>query len=112
MKALQIALMVVFVLDTVLLVLAVLIQSGRGGGLAGALGGLGGESALGTHTTSTIAKITWVLGGVFMAACVLLAWMGSSARAKTDFPAGGGPPAAPTQPMEPADVPTPDEVPE
>jgi len=74
-------LLVVLVLDTILLVLAVLLQSGRGGGLAGALGALGGgESALGTRATSTIAKVTWGLGTIFLLTCVTMAWLSSSAR--------------------------------
>lgn len=80
-------LMVVFVLDTILLVLAVLLQSGRGAGLAGALGGMAGaESALGTRATSTIAKITWALGGVFLFVCLTMAWMKSSTLISEQFP--------------------------
>jgi len=89
----------VFILDTILMVLAVLLQSGRGGGLAGALGGLGGaESALGTRATSTIAKITWVLGALFLAVCLGIAWLGSSARVSPEIPTGETAPASATQP--------------
>ncbi len=54
----------------------ILLQRGRGGGLAGAFGGMGGQSAFGTKAGDVFTKITiylataWiVLGGV----CVLLA---------------------------------------
>ena len=36
------------VATSIFLILLVLIQRGRGGGLAGALGGMGGQSAFGT----------------------------------------------------------------
>jgi len=95
-------LMVVFILDTILMVLAVLLQSGRGGGLAGALGGLGGaESALGTRATSTIAKITWVLGAIFLAVCLGIAWLDSSARIRPEVPEGETAPAAEMQSTQP-----------
>lgn len=50
-----------------LLILVVLLQRGRGGGLAGAFGGLGGQSAFGTKAGDVFTKITiglvtaWVL---------------------------------------------------
>jgi len=49
------------------LILVVLLQRGRGGGLAGAFGGLGGQSAFGTKAGDVFTKITiglvtaWVL---------------------------------------------------
>ncbi|MFO8006218.1 MAG: preprotein translocase subunit SecG [Candidatus Brocadiia bacterium] len=46
--------------------LAVLIQSGRGGGLASSLGGLGGDSLLGVRSASPVAKATYVLLALFM----------------------------------------------
>jgi len=50
-----------------LLILVVLLQRGRGGGLAGAFGGLGGQSAFGTKAGDVFTRITiglvtaWVL---------------------------------------------------
>ncbi len=50
-----------------LLIVVVLLQRGRGGGLAGALGGAGGQSAFGTKAGDVFTKITvglaviWVL---------------------------------------------------
>ena len=93
------ALLVIFVVDSFMLTVAVLMQSGRGGGLAGALGGgAGGESALGTRATSTIAKITWILAAVFLFVCLVLAWLTSSARTEESLPLGApvNPPAATT----------------
>ncbi len=60
----------------VFLILLVLVQRGRGGGLAGAFGGMGGQSAFGAKAGDTFTKITiyastfWIL--LCMAALVLL----------------------------------------
>jgi preprotein translocase subunit SecG len=58
--------LVVF-LTGVFLILLVLIQRGKGGGLAGAFGGIGGSSAFGSRAGDTFTKITigvaafWIL---------------------------------------------------
>ncbi|MGE0377652.1 MAG: preprotein translocase subunit SecG [Planctomycetaceae bacterium] len=46
---------------SVFLMIIVLLQRGRGGGLAGAFGGLGGQSAFGTKAGDVFTKITVVL---------------------------------------------------
>ncbi|MCA9169667.1 MAG: preprotein translocase subunit SecG [Planctomycetales bacterium] len=45
-------------LVAIFLILLVLIQRGRGGGLAGAFGGMGGQSAFGTKAGDTFTRIT------------------------------------------------------
>jgi len=67
--------MVMFVLTAVILVLLVLIQKGRGGGLAGAFGGPGGHSAFGTKTADVFIKATAVVGGLFFVLSILTAWV-------------------------------------
>ena len=68
--------MVIFVIDSILLVLAILIQSGRGGGLAGALGGISSaDSALGVRAASQIEKITGALAAVFLLLALALAFI-------------------------------------
>src|SRR5262245_29192913 len=58
---------------SVFLVLLVLIQRGRGGGLAGALGGMGGYSAFGTRAGDIFTRVTivaaalWILGAMALA---------------------------------------------
>ncbi len=48
-------------ITAVFLILLVLVQRGRGGGLSGALGGMGGQSAFGTKAGDLFTKITiWV----------------------------------------------------
>ncbi|HEX4130722.1 MAG TPA: preprotein translocase subunit SecG [Pirellulales bacterium] len=43
---------------SIFLILLVLVQRGRGGGLAGALGGMGGQSAFGTKAGDLFTRIT------------------------------------------------------
>lgn len=57
-------------------VLAILIQSGRGGGLAASLGGIGGDSLLGVRSASPIAKATYVMLALFLFIGVLRARLG------------------------------------
>jgi len=45
-------------ITAIFLILLVLVQRGRGGGLAGAFGGMGGQSAFGTKAGDTFTKIT------------------------------------------------------
>ena len=63
---------------SVLAVLAILLQSGRGGGLATSLGGLGGDSLLGTHSATPIAKATGVMLALILFICILHARLGAS----------------------------------
>jgi preprotein translocase subunit SecG len=53
------------------LILLVLIQRGRGGGLAGAFGGMGGQSAFGTKAGDTFTKITIVVATFWIVLCIL-----------------------------------------
>ena len=66
---------------SVLLIIVILLQRGRGGGLVGALSGLGGQSAYGTKAGDTFTRITIVIAAVW----VLLAGIsGQVLRARTD----------------------------
>jgi preprotein translocase subunit SecG len=49
---------VLLVITSVFLILLVLIQRGKGGGLAGAFGGVGGSSAFGTKAGDVFTRIT------------------------------------------------------
>ena len=51
-------LMVLLFVTALFLIVLVLIQRGKGGGLAGAFGGMGGQSAFGTKAGDLFTKIT------------------------------------------------------
>jgi preprotein translocase subunit SecG len=59
------------IVTSLFLILLVLVQRGRGGGLAGALGGMGGSSALGTKAGDTFTRITIVAVIFWIALCVV-----------------------------------------
>jgi len=54
----------------VFLILLVLVQRGRGGGLTGALGGMGGSSAFGAKAGDIFTRITIVTAALWIAVCV------------------------------------------
>lgn len=59
------------ILFSVVLIGAVLLQAGRGGGLA-AIGGLADQTALGTRTSTVLSKITYLVGASFIFTTILL----------------------------------------
>ena len=58
----------------VFLILLVLVQRGRGGGLTGALGGMGGQSAFGTKAGDMFTRVTMATAGVWIILCMLAIW--------------------------------------
>jgi preprotein translocase subunit SecG len=84
----------------------VLVQRGRGGGLAGALGGMGGSSAFGAKAGDMFTRITIVTAAIWIAVCIAAVYWaghqgdalsigggGSAASSPLDTapPLGGGP---------------------
>src|SRR3954449_12569133 len=61
--------MTLLFVTAVFLILLVLIQRGRGGGLAGAFGGLGGQSAFGTKAGDLFTRITIVVAAFWIILC-------------------------------------------
>ncbi|HJS08081.1 MAG TPA: preprotein translocase subunit SecG [Pirellulales bacterium] len=57
-------------LSSFILIVLVLIQQGRGGGLAGAFGGMGGQSAFGTKAGDLFTKITIFVAAFWILMCV------------------------------------------
>ncbi|MGO8752974.1 MAG: preprotein translocase subunit SecG [Thermoguttaceae bacterium] len=77
------------------LILLVLIQRGKGGGLAGALGGMGGQSAFGTKAGDLFTKITIVVAAVWIVLCILsVRVLSYASRGPLDLPGDSGTPAA------------------
>ena len=64
---------VLFLLVSVVLVLTILIQKGRGGGLSGAFGGGMASGLLGSKTGDFLTWVTIVLVAVFLTLAVLMA---------------------------------------
>jgi preprotein translocase subunit SecG len=99
------------VFTSLFLIALVLIQRGRGGGLAGAFGGMGGQSAFGTKAGDVFTKITVVVAACWILLCILainvlgrrdslfspaLGGMAGQNVAPQTAPAAGTPPAAAT----------------
>lgn len=59
------------VFSALFLIALVLIQRGRGGGLAGAFGGMGGQSAFGTKAGDVFTRITVVVAACWILLCIL-----------------------------------------
>ena len=56
---------------SVFLMLLILVQRGKGGGLTGALGGMGGQSAFGAKAGDAFTKITTITSIIWITLCML-----------------------------------------
>jgi preprotein translocase subunit SecG len=63
---------VLILLVGLFLILLILIQRGKGGGLAGAFGGAGGSSAFGSRAGDTFTRITITVAGVWVLLIMLM----------------------------------------
>lgn len=117
-------LLVLLVLTSVVLIVAILLQSGKGQGLSASFGGASSspDAFIGTRQAGNLlTQISWWGGGVFLALAFVLQLMSSHARtphsvlegklgapapisAPTTNPAA---PAVPLTPLAPAPAPTP-----
>ncbi|HQU30763.1 MAG: preprotein translocase subunit SecG [Planctomycetia bacterium] len=66
-----IAFKIVLPILCVFMIGSILLQSGKGGGLA-AIGGLGDQAAFGTRTSTFLTKVTYLIGAAFIVATVFL----------------------------------------
>ena len=87
---------VLFVITAVVLVLAVLVQKGRGGGLSGAFGGAMASGILGSKTGDFLTWVTIGLVALFLTLAVVLARYYRPTL--SDY--GGGPTIRQRQPIE------------
>ena len=55
---------------SVFMILLILVQRGRGGGLVGAFGGMGGQSAFGARAGDVFTKITVITVIIWIAMCI------------------------------------------
>lgn len=119
------------VLICLFLICLILIQRGKGGGLAGAFGGVGGSSAFGTKAGDIFTRVTVVVASVWIVVSLFLvvlynqgrdsAWVddpssalsreltpkstGTSGTSTVPIPPVASPPPAGTLPSAPAAVP-------
>ncbi len=109
-------LLTLLILDAIVLAIAVLLQSGKGGGLAASFGGASSssDSVIGTRQAGNLlTKASWWCGGIFLGLAFVLQMMSSRAAspksvldqlatpatAPSAAPAGGAVPAAPLTPV-------------
>src|SRR5437868_10920448 len=64
--------LVLFMTVCIFMILLVLIQKGRGGGLASAFGGAGGNTAFGSKTGDVLTWATSVVFGIFLVLAITL----------------------------------------
>src|SRR3954466_7650265 len=72
MVALLYVSLILFILVCIFLILLVLIQKGRGGGLASAFGGMGGNTAVGAKTGDGRPWGTSIVFGIFILLAIAL----------------------------------------
>ena len=113
--------MTAFIIVCLFMILLVLIQKGRGGGLASAFGGAGGNTAFGSKTGDVLTWATSVVFGIFLILAITLNLVANSYHNKrSGIPAATitGPSGAPagqpapgaatgTTTSPPIDAPTP-----
>jgi preprotein translocase subunit SecG len=92
------------ILDALILIPVVLLQSGKGGGLAAMGGGAGTDTLFGNrHAVTLLTKLTWWTGGIFVGLSFALAIMSSRPESggsilRRELQGTAPPPAAQTAP--------------
>lgn len=112
-------LLVILILDALVLVAAVLMQSAKGGGLAASFGGVStaADSFIGTRQAGNVlTKIAWWTGGLFLGLAFVLQLMSTRGRTPTSIldqgigrtpPTSTAPPPASAVPLTPPENPPP-----
>lgn len=110
LEILETPLTVVHVLCCLLLMLIILIQPGKSGGISAALGGAGAQQVFGGRGAGNfLTKGTWIIAGTFFVTSVVLAYLSSSVGdtldergAKVEEPEPAAPAPAAPAPAAPA----------
>lgn len=91
-------LLFIMLFDSVILVAAVLLQAGQGGGLASLGGGAGTEVFMGGRQAVTIlTRITYWTGGIFLTLALMIAILSARGTGPRSVLEGSAPPPAPVQ---------------
>jgi preprotein translocase subunit SecG len=102
MTALFFVTMTAFILVCLMLVGLILIQKGRGGGLASAFGGAGGQTAFGSKTGDVLTWATSVVFAVFVVLAITLNLeanhIDTTRHSSVILPVANTPPAVPATP--------------
>ena len=112
-------LLVLLVIDCVVLMMAILLQSGKGTGLAASFGGASSspDALIGIRQAGNLlTRISWWGGGIFLGLCFILQIMSTHTSAPRSVLEKGlttqprnvapAPTSAPAVPLEPAPTPT------
>ncbi|HTL29675.1 MAG TPA: preprotein translocase subunit SecG [Tepidisphaeraceae bacterium] len=97
MTALLYTTLILFIIVCIFLILLVLIQKGRGGGLASAFGGMGGNTAFGSKTGDVLTWATSVVFGVFILLAIILNLVANKVNANRTAGAAPVPTPIPAQ---------------
>ena len=98
-------LLILLILNGLFLAVVVLLQSGKGGGLASMGGGAGTDTLIGGRQAATLlTKATWASGGLFLALALALSLMSTANRTpesilREEFRQGA--PQSPSTPLLP-----------
>jgi preprotein translocase subunit SecG len=87
----KILFMVLLLVTAIFLIMIILVQKGKGGGLAGAFGGMGGQSAFGAKAGDLFTRITIVVAAFWIVLCVCgVAFLKAGGRMTSSGGAGDG----------------------
>ena len=90
---------VIHVFVCIFLILVILLQAGKGGGMGSLGGGAGSQTVFGGRGAQTfLGKVTSVSAAIFMLTSLGLAWNSSHTRSVVDQHEAPAAPAAPTAP--------------
>ncbi len=100
-------LVILLILDALILIGVVLLQSGKGGGLAALGGGASTDSFFGGRQAATVlTKMSWWCGGIFLGLCLIMSGLstrGSQPRSVLQDELAPPTPVSPAVPL-PLDI--------
>lgn len=68
---------IIHIIISIFLIAVILLQAGRGGGLADSLGGTQMQNLFGTQTKNVLTRLTTICAGLFIITCLSLAMISS-----------------------------------